>query len=66
MNTLTTITYTVPTTTTTPLTTDDRALIAFNKINAFLNVFFDAAADHDCNFRGLDLNCNAMWATKQR
>jgi hypothetical protein len=66
MNTLTTITYTVPTTTTTPVTTAGRALIAFNKVNVFLNVFFDATADHDCNFRGLDLNVNAVWATKQR
>jgi hypothetical protein len=66
MNTLTTITYTIPARTTTPVTTAGRALIAFNKVNAFLNVFFDATADHDCNFRGLDLNGNAMWATKQR
>ena len=41
MNTLTTMTFTVPARTTTPVTIAGRALIAFNKVNAFLNVFFD-------------------------
>lgn len=62
---MTTTTYTAPIATSAPVATGNKALSAFNKVNTFFNVFFGATADADSNFRGLDMNGNAMWVTKR-